>query len=626
MTNATPAIEVDGISKGFRTNMALRGVEITVESGEVFALLGPNGAGKTTLVRILTTLIRPDAGHARVCGLDVVTQAPEVRQVIGLTGQFAAVDMLLTGRENLEMAAALSHVSRREIPARVSELLDQFELGEVAGRQARTYSGGMRRRLDLAASLIARPRVLILDEPTTGLDPRSRSQVWSTVEALAAEGTSVLLTTQYLEEADRLATSAAVLNHGRVIASGTTQQLKAQTGVAGLEIYLADLGSFERALSKFCLKGNWRQPSTEGRCLITMSAPDGVGLLRSILEEFEGAQITIDDVGLRRPSLDEAFLALTNDLEDASSGAELVDNDAEITQESANSSPVAGVGPVQRELLSPKEMATGSTLISNDIRPALSRQVRLASAVRDIRTITGRNVRRIRRTPRLLLVSSIQPVLFVLTFRYVFGGSLHVPGMSYIDYLLPGTLVTATLMGATTAVAMATDLAGGMIDRFKSLPIARSAVLAGRCTADLVRTVLVIAVVLAAGLIAGFRFETPPAANLAALGLAVATGFSFIWLYALIGLIARDPETAQLGGVLTMMPLLFGSSVFVRVQTLPGWLQVFARYQPVTVTVDAVRALCEGGPTLHLVVGAAAWIIGLVGACGLFSVAIYRRS
>ena len=246
------------------------------------------------------------------------------------------------------------------------------------------------------------------------------------------------------------------------------------------------------------------------------------------------------------------------------------------------------------------------------------RPVRFAT-VRDIAVVTRRNLKRIRRTPRLLAASSIQPILFVLLFRYVFGGSIHVPGVSYVDYLLPGIFITTTLFGATTAVAMATDLTGGMIDRFRSLPMARSAVLIGRCIADLVRSVLVV------GTLIGFRFHNGVLPAFAALGLVLAFSFSFMWLYALIGMLVKDPETAQLAAFVPLFPFIFASSVFVPVQNMPGWLQAFARNQPVSVTVYAVRSLSEGGPIAHYAWQSGAWIVGFVVVFGWLAIRAYRR-
>lgn len=247
------------------------------------------------------------------------------------------------------------------------------------------------------------------------------------------------------------------------------------------------------------------------------------------------------------------------------------------------------------------------------------------SAARDTAVVTRRNLKRILRTPTLLAAASIQPIMFVLLFRYVFGGSIHVPGVNYVDYLLPGVFVTTCLFGATTAVAMAADLTGGMIDRFRSLPMSRSAVLAGRCIADLIRSVLVVALVLAVGTLVGFRFHNGILPALAAVGLVLVFGFAFTWLYALVGMLVKDPETAQLAAFVPLFPFIFASSVFVPVQNMPGWLQAFARNQPVSVTVYAVRALSEGGPIAHYAWQSAAWIVAFIIAFGWLAVRAYRR-
>src|SRR5881227_2704156 len=242
-----PAVHVEGVAKHFGTTAALAGVDLDVEEATVFGLLGPNGAGKTTLVRVLATLLAPDAGRAQVFGRDVVHDAAAVRRLIGLTGQFAAVDEILTGRENLQMFGRLFDLTTEEARRRADDLLERFDLADAADRPARTYSGGMRRRLDLASSLLTQPRMLFLDEPTTGLDPRSRNEIWEIVRDLRREGTTILLTTQYLEEADQLADEIAVIDHGRVIAEGTGNELKDRVGGQILEVELADVQQRDEA-------------------------------------------------------------------------------------------------------------------------------------------------------------------------------------------------------------------------------------------------------------------------------------------------------------------------------------------------------------------------------------------
>ena len=304
-----PAISVTGLTKSFGAVRALDGVDLEVAPGTVLGLLGPNGAGKTTAVRILTTLLRPDGGAIRVAGLDVVADARRLRERIGLAGQYAAVDENLTGIENLTMVGRLYGMRRAAARARGAELLEQFSLADAATRVARTYSGGMRRRLDLAASLVAKPPVLFLDEPTTGLDPRSRLGLWAAIEALVADGTTVLLTTQYLDEADRLADSIAVIDRGRVIERGTPDELKDRVGGERLEVRLT--GAAEAAAAARALAPMSDEPAvTEGSTLhLAVRGRDGA--MVEAVRRLDGAGVGVADLGLRRPTLDDVFLSLT---------------------------------------------------------------------------------------------------------------------------------------------------------------------------------------------------------------------------------------------------------------------------------------------------------------------------
>jgi ABC-2 type transport system ATP-binding protein len=305
------AILVEGLRKRFGSNTALAGVDLAVPEGSVLGLLGPNGAGKTTVVRILTTLLQPDGGRAEVAGVDVLREPGRVRSMIGLTGQYAAVDEYLTGFENLEMVGRLYRLGKRESRTRAEELLERFELTDAAGRPAKTYSGGMRRRLDIAASLIARPRVLFLDEPTTGLDPRSRLGMWEFIADLAGGGTTILLTTQYLEEADRLAERMVVIDRGRVIARGTADELKAQVGGQRLELTVrraADLGEAARLLTPLSAGG--AHPDEQTRRL-SLPVRGGTDSLAEALRLLDGTGVEVLDIGLRRPDLDDVFLTLT---------------------------------------------------------------------------------------------------------------------------------------------------------------------------------------------------------------------------------------------------------------------------------------------------------------------------
>jgi ABC-2 type transport system ATP-binding protein len=306
-----PAISAVGLVKNFGKTRALDGFDLEVAAGTVFGLLGPNGAGKTTAVRIFTTLLQPDSGHAEVAGLDCVRDAHRLRSQIGLAGQYAAVDELLTGRENLEMVGRLYRLPRARARARAIDLLEQFGLSDAANRPARTYSGGMRRRLDLAASLIVTPPVLFLDEPTTGLDPRSRLSMWELIERLREGGTTLLLTTQYLEEADYLADRIAVIDRGRTIAVGTADELKSQVGGERIELTLARGSDLDAAASALAphVDGSVRIDG-ESRQLSAASA-NGARRLVDVVRDFDAAGIGIEDLAVRRPTIDDVFLTLT---------------------------------------------------------------------------------------------------------------------------------------------------------------------------------------------------------------------------------------------------------------------------------------------------------------------------
>jgi daunorubicin resistance ABC transporter ATP-binding subunit len=311
MDETVSAIEAAGVVKSFGTVRALRGVDLTVRAGTLAALLGPNGAGKTTLVRILTTLLRADAGTVRVLGRDVAARPYAVRSVIGLTGQYAGLDEALKGRDNLVLIGRLAGLGRREAGRRAAEMAERFGLAAAAGRAVRTYSGGMRRRLDLAASLMNRPALLILDEPTTGLDPASRVELWAALRELREAGTTMLLTTQYLEEADRFADMVHVLDHGVIIAAGTAAQLKALAGTQVVDVLLAgqEAAAAGDALRARVPPADLRVDGASRR--LTIVARDGLGTLLAAAAALREDGIGVEDIALRQPSLDEAFLALT---------------------------------------------------------------------------------------------------------------------------------------------------------------------------------------------------------------------------------------------------------------------------------------------------------------------------
>ena len=330
------AIIAEDVHKRFGDVDALAGVNLQAPAGKVFGLLGPNGAGKTTLVRILTTLLQPDSGYVEVAGFDVVHQAAPLRRVIGLAGQYAAVDENLTGRENLTMVGQLYHLGRREARRRADETLERLSLTDAADRVVKTYSGGMRRRLDLGASFVSRPQVLFLDEPTTGLDPRTRKELWHIIRELVAGGTTLLLTTQYLEEADQLADRIAVIDHGQVIAEGTAQDLKSQLGSEVIDVRLEDISVLEHAANLLSDMGNEPPHRNEDTGELHLNVQDGSSQLVEIVRRFDRDNIAIADLSLRRPTLDEVFLSLTGDSDVPSNNNQDSTNQDSTNQDSAN--------------------------------------------------------------------------------------------------------------------------------------------------------------------------------------------------------------------------------------------------------------------------------------------------
>jgi ABC transporter DrrB family efflux protein len=597
-SSSAPAVGVEGVTKRFGATVALAGVDLEVAEGTVYGLLGPNGAGKTTLVRVLATLLTPDAGRAQVFGRDVVHEAAAVRELLGLTGQFAAVDEILTGRENLQMFGRLFDLSPVEARQRTSELLERFELADAADRPARTYSGGMRRRLDLASSLLTRPRILFLDEPTTGLDPRSRNEIWAIVRELVREGTTLLLTTQYLEEADQLADRIAVIDHGRVIAQGTGNELKDRVGGQILEVKLTSAARRDEALSVLARVGCGDPEPGERLDQLTLPAPrDGLELVEDAAAALRAAGIGVSDLGLRRPTLDDVFLQLT--------GAPPSENGGD---------PEASAAPGRPPTTTPSGRATDRRERPSlpFHRPSLRG---LREAVTDASVVTGRNLRHFIRQPQLLIFSTIQPIMFVLLFAYVFGGavrgSLH--GVKYIDFLLPGIFVQSVAFRATqTAVGLSEDLERGVVDRFRSMPMTRSAVLIGRTVADLVRNVLIIGLMIVVGYAIGFRFHAGLLPALASVGIVSAFGFALSWIFAFVALTVRGAEAAQSAGFVVIFPLVFASSVFVPVSSMPHWLQAFAKVSPVTLTANTARSYALQGGVPSSLGGAAAWIAGLL--------------
>jgi ABC transporter DrrB family efflux protein len=643
MDGVSSAVHVEGVVKRFGTTIALAGVDLDVEAGTVFGLLGPNGAGKTTLVRVLSTLLIPDAGRAEIFGRDVVGEPAAARELLGLTGQFAAVDEILTGRQNLEMFGRLFGLSVGEARRRADELLGRFDLADAADRSARTYSGGMRRRLDLASSLLTQPRVLFLDEPTTGLDPRSRIQIWGVVRDLVREGTTVLLTTQYLEEADQLADEIAVIDHGRVIALGTGNELKDRIGGQILEVELTDAAQRDQAQAALTGIGCGAPEPGERPVQLTLPAPrDGLEMVEEAAAALRRTRIGVSDLGLRRPTLDDVFLQLTGAPPSENGGGP--DAPATGTDGAANGAGAAlaldgagasadgnGAGRSLPTAALPVEPAAPISERTHRQLLALRRPSwrELRRGITDSAVVTVRNLRHFIRQPDLLIFSTIQPVMFVLLFVYVFGGAIKnsLPhGLSYVDYLLPGILIqSVTFRASQTQIGLSEDLQKGVVDRFRSMPMARSAVLIGRTAADLVRNVLIVLLMIGVGYAVGFRFHAGIAQAAAAVAVVTAFGLALSWVFAFVALIVRSNEAGQSAGFVVLFPLVFASSVFVPTSSLPGWLAAFAKVSPVTLAANTARSFSLYPGTPGALGGALAWVAGILAAFVPLCVWRYRR-
>jgi ABC transporter DrrB family efflux protein len=568
-------LHVRGVARSFGEVVALRGVDLEVHTGEVVGLLGPNGAGKTTLVRIIATLLEADEGDVAVCGADVADDPAQVRGSLGLAGQLASVDEVLTGRENLELIGRLYGIADDDCRARAEALLVSLGLAPAADRRVGTYSGGMRRRLDLGATLIGEPGLLLLDEPTTGLDPRSRLEMWDLIADIARGGTSVLITSQNLDEVERLADRVIVLDDGTVIADDTVDALRHRIGGQVIDVAVEPqqldvaAGALETTGLDARLDRSQRRlvAATTGGLA---SAVDAAGALI-------GAATEPNEFALRNPSLEEAFLSLTD------AATERAD-DREPTENRPHALP-------------------------DRTRPAVTR-----SARRDITTLVGRDLKRLVRSPESLFFAAVMPVLFVLGLAAVFGDLVEtVLGQDYIQFLLPGVLVMQiTLAAGVTGVGLATDLRTGIIDRFRSLPIARTAVLAGRTTADLTRNALAAVVMVAAGFAIGYRLEGRVLGGIAALGVALLFGYAITWVFAAVGLAVKDPEAANFLGFAPVLLFVYLSSAWVPIDTMHDAVQGFARHQPVNVTIEAVRGLADGTSSPGEWAASIAWSIGIL--------------
>ncbi len=567
-----PVIEAIGLRKRFGDAVAVDDLSFAVPRGSILALLGPNGAGKTTTIRLLTTLLPLEGGRAFVDGHDLSSEPDAVRRSIGLAGQSAAVDEKLTVRQNLDLFGRLYHLPGPTRRARVDELIDRFGMRDYANRLAETLSGGERRRLDLVAALIADPPAVFLDEPTTGLDPRGRLAIWEEIRAMRDAGTAVVLTTQYLEEADELADEVIIIDHGAVVASGTSAELKARLERDVLEITLADPEHLAVAMS--ALEQGRALTVDERTIHLSVAAPgDSLAVLRRIDE----AGVELADFQLRRPTLDDVFI----------------------------------------EIIGQHEPAVAEADVGGDCVIVLT----------DTLAIARRDLVRTARMPEQLTFSVIMGIFFLLLFYYVFGGIIAAgSGVDYLEFLVPGVLVITVVNGAQqTGTGLALDLSSGVVDRFRSLPMSQVAVIAGRTVADTLRNVAGVLLVVAVAYLMGYRLDSLAGA-IGMLVLVVGLGYAFSWVGAWIGARIRNAETVGLLSMFWLFPLMLASSAFVPTSDMHEFVRLFAEVQPISVVSEAARALAAGQPAEGPLLASIAWIVGLSAVFAWLAGRAYRRT
>lgn len=579
------AIEASGIKKSFGKKNVLDGIDLKIRKGSIHAILGPNGAGKTTLVKILSTLLKADAGQIKVGGYDAAELPDKVRECISLTGQNASVDEELTGYENLFLFARLLGYPSSEAKAKAHELLSAFELKDASDRLVKAYSGGMRRRLDIAASLVKISDILFLDEPTTGLDPRGRNNLWSIIRSLARKGTTILLTTQYLEEAEQLADKISVIDDGKVISEGTSDQLKASIGNNMLHVHLdgEDPGHLDMVLGT--IKAQVQKDTENKR--ITFPVSDQKQAI-TILDELQRNNVAITAFNLSRPDLNEVYLSLTGV---AKENLDDPEKNEKMTEQQQTAMSVSS-------LLEHAKPYHRSNLFSNKLM------------------FGWRNIIKIKHIPEQFMDVLITPIMFTFMFTYLFGGALAGSTKAYLQFFIPGILVqTLTFNAMYAGINVNNDVSKGIFDRFRSMPIWLPAPLSGIFIGDFFRHLISGCIVLLFGFFLGFRANANILDFAAAFFIMIFFAMSISWVFIIMGLTMRSTSAVMSIGWLVLMPLVFLSNIFADPTTMPKWLQTFISYNPLAWQVDAVRGLLAGtgsGKAILTAVGASLGITAIL--------------
>ncbi len=562
----TYAIAASGIEKSFGKKKVLNQMDLKIKKGSIHAILGPNGSGKTTLIKVLSTLLKADAGQIKVAGHDITDHPEKVRESISLTGQNASVDEELTGYENLYLFARLLKYPSTEARQRVNELLMAFDLKEAGNRLVKTYSGGMRRRLDIAASIVKVSEILFLDEPTTGLDPRSRNALWAIIRNLARKGTTILLTTQYLEEAEQLADKITVIDEGRIISEGTSDELKASIGRNILHVHLNGVSHTHLEAVLDNMKSIVNQVERDNK-RISFPVSDQKQAI-TILGELHKNNIEVTAFNLSRPDLNEVFLSLTGKKKDDQPGE--IQNGEHETEEPQS-------GESVNRILEHVQPNKRSGLLGNKFM------------------FGWRNLVKIKHIPEQFMDVLITPIMFTFMFTYLFGGALAGSTKAYLQFFIPGILVqTLTFNAMYAGININNDLTKGIFDRFRSMPIWLPAPLSGIFIGDFFRHLISGSLVLLFGFFLGFRSNADPSAYIFSFLIMIFFAMSISWIFIIMGLTMRSTSAVMSFGWLILMPLVFMSNIFADPLTMPKWLQTFISYNPLAWQVDAVRGLLAG--------------------------------